>query len=59
MTYEIYNVYIHVRFPGQLKSVNKSNVHVSGAPDGVGITARCKAGTNLTVLLSQTRDICM
>ena len=62
MTYEIYNVYIHVRLasvfyvhmsrvwdnstvrlvpvlqraaiPGQLKSVNKSNVHVSGAPDG-------------------------
>ena len=28
--------------PGQLKSVNKSNVHVSGAADRVGITAREK-----------------
>jgi len=37
--------------PGQLKSVNKSNVHVSGAPDGVGITAHEK------VRLSQTREV--
>jgi len=37
--------------PGQLKSVNKSNVHVSGAADRVGITAREK------VRLSQTRAV--
>ena len=40
-----------VAIPGQLKSVNKSNVHVSGAPDGVGITAREK------VRLSQMRAV--
>jgi len=40
-----------VAIPGQLKSVNKSNVHVSGAADRVGITAREK------VRLSQTRVI--
>jgi len=37
--------------PDQLKSVNKSNVHVSGAADRDGITAREK------VRLSQTRVV--